>query len=756
MVSNIMLKKSNLFIIYLGLVLILILSVDFDLVYGKQYISIGAGVSLREQPNVNSKRIGLIQFGDIFYSYGSVEKDDNDNVWYKVAPPYLTSGWIYSKFALPFIPEKKNSIYLKISQEKFKRSKNNFGDLVELKEFIDEILFGIDDERIIDELEELRNDVLQRSIEIIPKNKKDKTPYKEWLLKHDCMVSDGNLYLEETDYTTHGDNSPIISNIEGGVNIIYGEKNNKKIRITYYRLKGVSADFLVKGMLSPEWEKILGGQQDIINNKVLKNARKILSMFSMAPYGHKMYVHSNRGRRIDLTNDIHAYAKNLKYNENVFFDETGKWDFYLQGREDYFVEYPDKEGMKVILDTERWPKDYHLFYSCYINNFGEQENVRPIIWKYLTRRDLENYYKNIEEYVDYIYDNYNVTSVRSGSLKAEREYIRYNSSLIKPLKNLTRNSFPEDFIVVYGFEGPHGGWELVFNPREIEVEIAVVENIYNRAIGIKNLRYSELNEYRLLPHDMVSKKLQHEKEKLTPISVTGILAAGEKIVIPLRLSFVNSFDLPKCQRPPNRDESIFLMNGVESDNSTPMKIYKRREAMSDNTYPSITKRYNYGPSWMLLALEVDSAPSKIRKANFNQFTLHLSNEKGSCPFIYSKDIITGLWRSQGHMLLGATSVEAMRKDKIRLENFTGLLKISENEDEIAFIKEIYVEEVNKASKSITHHHPADIASPIEVIRGKPKILHFITNPSSNSEFYLNMKGYYIPFSHIKFHKEFYD
>lgn len=303
------------------------------------------------------------------------------------------------------------------------------------------------------------------------------------------------------------------------------------------------------------------------------------------------------------------------------------WNLYLGGNPSLTVEYPDKNAINTILNTDNIPDDYNLFYICFKDKFGEQGESYPIIWKYLTRKDLDNYYEKIKEYLNYIKTTNNVST---GGSNRGLNYDQYNEYLVKPIQYITKNNFPIDFIIISGNEAVHGGWEITFALRNIEIEIAVIENISRSAIQIDKLRYSEISDSKLIPYEVISSKLRSKEIKTASISNSGLLSANEKIIIPLRLSFVNNFNPTKCERPEFKDDKVFLMDAYEGDNSTIRKVYKKRDVMMRNISPSITKRYSYGSSWLLHSLEVDSNLSKIRQAN----TINLL-----CIFLMKKEAV---------------------------------------------------------------------------------------------------------------------
>ena len=525
-------------------------------------------------------------------------------------------------------------------------------------------------------------------------------------------------------------NSPIVSNVAGNVNIIYGDRDKHRLRITYWRLKGIAADFLVRGLLSPEWESILGGQQEILNNDVLKYARDISARFALPAHGD-LYVGDGRIVQGDLERltKLHgdkAAARNLR--------------LALGGQQGYSLIFPDRDAAFTIAKTDRWPNAYSLFHVC--DSSGE---ASPHLWKFVTRSDLESYSQRIGEYIQYITRSDSNISYLQGVQHGPTE-----RKVIDALLYITQEQMPSDFLLVLGGLAAHGGWELNFQPREIEIEIAAVENSSTKTISIGDLGFAATDFRTLTSYDEATKKLGLGSKSIMKPLTSGLLRPGEKIVIPLRLAFVLKFDVKKCNSPQYRGDPIELQSGY----SGMEKFHKSRQSMQMNSLPSATPRYTLGPAWQIRSLAVDGLTIPIRQANFNGVNIYLGNEKGSCPFVYTRSDDTGLWLGEGHVLLGATSRLLERRETKLLKNAPRELRIIQQEDELAYIREIYVEE-RFGDGRIVVHRPDSETGEFLVTRSKERILRFSNLSANDSAAYaLTITGYYIPFGSLNFESKF--
>src|SRR4051794_34276033 len=113
------------------------------------------------------------------------------------------------------------------------------------------------------------------------------------LLSMSFPISVVQPIFAQTQQTT-GDCSPAVAQVSGSVNITCNSANTTThgpiFSVTYYRVQRSGVDFLLDGLLSPEWEKLLGGQQAIVKNAILHTAHSFLESYGTSPAGTALYA----------------------------------------------------------------------------------------------------------------------------------------------------------------------------------------------------------------------------------------------------------------------------------------------------------------------------------------------------------------------------------------------------------------------------------------------------------------------------------
>lgn len=155
-------------------------------------------------------------------------------------------------------------------------------------------------------------------------------------------------------------------------------------------------------MLSPEWEKMLGGQQEIVNNIVLKEAKEILKLFSTKSLHGEILIYSNSdGEESRKILEISDYAEKIKNkNYDTFFQENNnpdeKWQLYSGGETGRSFFVSRGKDIKTTFDTLNWPSNYEVFTMPVGKNNHDKFYYFPTIWKYLKSSDLEKYLDNVK------------------------------------------------------------------------------------------------------------------------------------------------------------------------------------------------------------------------------------------------------------------------------------------------------------------------------------------------------------------------
>ncbi len=146
---------------------------------GRLRIMTGAGVRLRTQPQQNAKGRIILHLGTIV-----LEIDKTKN-WYKIETPNKHIGWVHSKYTLPFDPDKRGQIYIKLAKQKLKNA--SFGNLVDLCNFLSHASDTVELKSAV-ELKLLYLLALQGSLRYVPSEQPKDKRYIEWLKQHKSEI----------------------------------------------------------------------------------------------------------------------------------------------------------------------------------------------------------------------------------------------------------------------------------------------------------------------------------------------------------------------------------------------------------------------------------------------------------------------------------------------------------------------------------------------------------------------------------------
>ena len=144
----------------------------------KEFIIIGAGVKLRSKMSAKSKKIYISTFGMIV-SVLQQDKNKDGETFYKIRVNGK-EGWIAKKYIYSFDKDKRGKNFLDISTKKFKNSKSDFGNLIEIRNFLESIID--DDLSTKKELKSLNEKVYEAILEIVKNS--DNPRHQKWLKEH--------------------------------------------------------------------------------------------------------------------------------------------------------------------------------------------------------------------------------------------------------------------------------------------------------------------------------------------------------------------------------------------------------------------------------------------------------------------------------------------------------------------------------------------------------------------------------------------
>lgn len=144
-------------------------------------INTGAGVSLRSAPNRSASKRLLLSFGQVVTLME--RQTQSDETWCRVSTAEGGEGWIPINFLADFQREKAPSTYARIAREKLAAT-SQFGDLVEVGNFLSNVETNVQEARDLSELKALRLQAFRKTYAAIPPSGRNDSPYREWIQEH--------------------------------------------------------------------------------------------------------------------------------------------------------------------------------------------------------------------------------------------------------------------------------------------------------------------------------------------------------------------------------------------------------------------------------------------------------------------------------------------------------------------------------------------------------------------------------------------
>ncbi|MDE9449095.1 hypothetical protein J3R80_01260 [Aliiroseovarius sp. Z3] len=526
------------------------------------------------------------------------------------------------------------------------------------------------------------------------------------------------------DVTTYGNCSPIIQDVGGDVTVVcYRDREKKpRFRVVYYRLGGIGQSFLINGKLSPEWEKYLGGQQAIVDNAIHHEIRNLTDKFGQQIGGS--YLSGNVGfEGGDFSTGLADYAQEVNADIKVFETDAGAmpdlkandgWRVFGPG--ELFV--PDLKAAQSLFQKHTIPAGYYAYWGT---SSGPSDWVEPgskmtapTLWRSLTMADLEDYEARYDAYLGRALDlSDDARSASELRQRSERglfantgagyfEGRRIDHRPLDALRYLARNGLPQNYAIVMGVPGVHYGWAFTANTRSADLLVAVLENVGDTPMDVGAFSIAETNEMTLRRHEDTQALLAAARPVEKRLWPPGMLAPREKLVIPIRIEMpllpeffdwimsgyrdnYAASEMIRDQAAASEAKSIAFVHPSERTN---LLFALPPTGMPKGRIPELIERFEYGPAWAIQAVEVDGTSYDFRQHDPNNFILFAGGGIGSCPYLYTYQEDGDIWIEENHFLLGATSPDKKRTDRLKLSHFDGRLEIREKEHELAHIDQI--------------------------------------------------------------------
>ena len=278
------------------------------------------------------------------------------------------------------------------------------------------------------------------------------------------------------------------------------------------------------------------------------------------------------------------------------------------------------------------------------------------------------------------------------------------------------------------------GWHLLVKPPQMQLRVAVIENITSRPIYLQNFQVRE-NLSQTLRSRAADQRALHDQEiqKRDWFSLAS-LKPGEKILVPLEISFGNEGDTSSQEEPrPDQGELNQIISRLQrlEQAAIPFPLLQKVKRTYDGHVflesvptgraellvvpaqtllnglqlpvapPQPEKEYIYGPSAKIDSLEMDDVTYAFREFDPKQVVLYAGLPMGSCPFVYTYEPETGGWRQEGQILYGKNSKYLEGAAEKPLTRFDGRVLLKEEEPEISFIDFLQVKLISPDGRERT-------------------------------------------------------
>ncbi|MCH9807809.1 MAG: hypothetical protein K0U74_08765 [Alphaproteobacteria bacterium] len=445
--------------------------------------------------------------------------------------------------------------------------------------------------------------------------------------------------------------------------------------VEFHRLDDLSASMVLFGPMVPQLEAIFGGAR-IRQNSMFQEYKSLVDNFGI-PYdsqGRKILLDTSNNDSGDVEvkgDDEGGAAQRLdaKFSQVKSFDT------------DWTLSMPMPDVEAGMVRTDKWPKGWKVNYPAVGPNEADELMPETTMWRYLERRDLENYDANWRR-----------ESAKWGGNEGPTPQVAKQIAL---LSHLTRDNFPEDFMVIEGhFRGCGEEYALSYSSkfRNVYLELALVKNTSGRTIVVDNFIAGQI----LQPLLRLAEESSRLARSAAPVGSGFTLAAGESVVVPLRIVLEDPNSVGHTPTPREElsaayralksfsKEHLFSikLDGVDQ----PMRK-KRRYFKKPKPMPPVPA-YVYGPESYLAGFRIDGQDLLLEDNSGNFLGFSVGNLQGSCPFLYAWNDKTDRWNGYGKVIHQSHGRDREASERVKLDRFATRFRLTEHELELSQINRL--------------------------------------------------------------------
>lgn len=526
------------------------------------------------------------------------------------------------------------------------------------------------------------------------------------------------------------------------------------VRVEFHRLSEAAAAGVVADKPWPEVTAVVGKAR-VLDNGVRREA---------------LNLYKNYGITEDREDAFHFQATGAdaeKESEKVSSPYGRKAITYLT--------YPDTEGFtgqsmalpdedKLIRTTQRWPDDMKFYYKgeeCKPSNFG-----CVMLWRYLNADDVGRFEERWQAQQAIMrVENPDFATTMDHN---EEPVPTPGSGPLKLLQYLTTTTWPEDFAVVTGSYNLCGGsYDFSYYPRQMVMDVAVIQNVSSKPLTVGDLLGTQVENPGLRPPAPPMRGVVAAGVVPVPGSV-GKLAPGERVLVPLKITFVAPKGLGMQFNGKMSDaRKIF----AEFEKLPPGTLIKEQQAGLEPNQPALQKTresfrapelpkvtpYMWGPEITLKGLNADGKRIMLDETSANFLELTAGEGYGSCPFLYSYDEAAKTWVSHGKVIDNADDPTKELTQDIDITAFATRFRLAEEELEMSEINRVVLNVTRKDGEAL-QLMPDDIRLKdkddryVRILAGRAINISFSlpvgVQPSDVASSKLSVTGYYRRYSSL--------
>lgn len=476
--------------------------------------------------------------------------------------------------------------------------------------------------------------------------------------------------------------------------------NFEGLKVEFHRLNSLTASMVLTGRLVPQMEAIFGNAQ-VRQNSIYKQYIDLIEKFGV-PFdrgwgaielsvGERAGGHESSPEPVTVKSDEGGPTGNQelaeKYNGVRYLDS------------EFGLDIPLPKVAQEFVVTDKWPRGFNFEYPKWddVSEISSESVIAETsIWRYLrpdTLTDMVENWKKLNNAVGA--DN----GPTDETMKTE-QFLRY----------VTRENFPEDFMVVTGStpsgcEGGEVALSFSSKPRDVYVELAVIRNTSGQRITLDNLLGAMAGKPLLRSVDTLKGLMAAQAQAIGGVQE---LEANQAVIVPLKIVFVDKNNGPTAERSANSlakqkayrkalrklGQKVFSGN-IVLESFKPDGEYQERTVKVTKTLESFKKPklaytddYVYGAAAHLAGFTVAGERVLLEdtKTNFVEFTS--GSLEGSCPYLYAWNDQSQRWNNYGKVIHGYYGRQKEATERVKLHRFSTRFRLTEHELELSHINRV--------------------------------------------------------------------